>query len=204
MLMLFYTGAYSFVCFNGAGGGYGGGGKTAARNGSIEMYVMKGGASFLAANSDYQTFLAMVELQDLQGLDFAALNTRLNSAVTNMTNAVDTYAALVRDAEALPYDEEFNARLKTFDYETFMLEKGLNGTVFGGVAAFLETGDITGLLKNTYNGFINIAKMLETIKFDISRDRLPELSLIRRVNEAFGELSLWGSYAAGVFSAVQE
>jgi hypothetical protein len=165
---------------------------------------MKGGASFMAANSDYQIFLNRVELQELQGLDFAELNMRLDSAMANMIAAVDTYALLLREAEALPYNETFMAGLKSFDYETFMLEKGLNSTIFNGVVGFLEKGDITGLLRNTYNGFISITKMMESLKMDISLSRMPELSLIREINEAFGELSLSGSYAARVFSAVQE
>ena len=203
-LVLFQTGSYAFVNNNGSGSGYGGGGRTAARSGAIEMYVMKGGAFFLAANSDYQIFLNKIELQELQGLDFTELTMHLNSAITNMTAAKDTYALLLREAESLPYDETFITGLKAFDYDAFMLEKKLNETVFKEVGEYLEKGDITGLLRNTYNGFTGITKMLESLRMDISQSGQPELSLIREINETFGELSLAGSYAARIFSVIQK
>ncbi len=202
-IVLFQMNVYSYINNNGAGKGYDGDGKDAAvMNITIETYIRQGAVYFLDANSEIQTLLKWVELQDIQGVDMEQLTLVLDSAAVNMKNAVATYEQLIREAEITPYNQSVQAALKSFNYDSFMLENQLNQTLFQQVKEFLKKGDITGVLKRTHSGFTGILEMLHSLKQGISGGTLPDASVFRRLNETCAEVSLFGSYAADVFSAI--
>ncbi len=205
-LIIFLQTSMSFgrINNNGAGHGYDGGGgeNAAAKNISIEGYITQGAVHFLDANSDIQTLLKWVELQDIQGVDMEQLTLVLDSAAVNMKNAVATYEQLIREAEITPYNQAVQAALKSFNYDSFMLENQLNQTLFQQVKGFLKKGDITGVLKRTHSGFTGIQEMLHSLKQEISGGILPDASVFRRLNETCARVSLFGSYTADVFSAI--
>ena len=203
-IVLLQMNVYSLINNNGAGQGYdGGGGENAAvMNITIETYIRQGAVYFLEANSEIQTLLKLVELQDIQGMDMEQLTLVLDSAAVNMKNAVGTYEQLIRQAEITPYNQAVQAALKSFNYDWFMLENQLNQNLFQQVKGFLKRGDVTGVLKQTHSGFTGILEMLHSLKQEISGGTLPDASVFRRLNETCAEVSLFGSYAADVFSAI--
>ena len=203
-IILLQMNIYSYINNNGSGRAYeGGGGENAAiKSISIEAYITQGAAYFLEANSDIQTLLKLVELQDIQGVDMEQLTLVLDSAAANMKNAVGTYEQLIREAEITPYNQAVQAALKSFNYDWFMLENQLNQTLFQQVKSFLKRGDVTGVLKQTHSGFTGILEMLHSLKQEISSGTLPDAPVFRRLNEACAEVSLFGSYAADVFSVI--
>lgn len=192
---------YSLVCFNGAGSGYEGVGKSITTN-SIEVYIIDGAGFYLAAKTDIDKLLRSIELQDSQGLDFKVLNVVVDSAIANMKAAFGIYETLILEASNTPYNVEVQFRLKTFDYTSFMLSNGLNKSTFNAVSGFLKYGDITGCFKRTQSDMKNILAMLQIIKESTTLNRLPDISIIWRLNESCSELSLFGSYVARVFSAI--
>lgn len=195
--------AYPYVYSNGSGQGYEGVGKSAIGISSpIEAYVIQGAGYFLNAGSAVYQILAIVELQDSQGLDLIALDKATGSAIANIVKAIETYDVLIKTAEATPYNDDIQAKLKSFDYEAFAKAYGLNGTSFAEAAMFLGRGDITGLYKRTHTRLKEIAGLLQSIKYDVSRGRVPVIDSFRRLNDAFAETSLLGSYTAQVFSAI--
>ena len=194
---------------NGAGGGYDDGGDggdgvagTTAINNPIEYYITLGAGYYLNATSDFQEFLKMVEVQDIEGLDFFALQKKAGSSLLNVQNAAFIYMILVRQAENTPYNEAVITRLKDFDYQSFMLENNLNTVVFADVKGYLQTGDITGLLKKVYNDLVELAAMLKSVNGELALNQLPQLNELWRINETFSRLSLFGSYTARIFSAI--
>jgi hypothetical protein len=202
-VMVLTLNVYSLVCSNGSGQGYEGVGKSAIGISSpIETYVIQGAGYFLNAGSAVYQLLTMVELQESQGLDINAMEKVSDSAIANIDKAIETYELLIKTAEATPYNDEIQAELKSFDYEAFAKVYSLNGAVFVEVAMFLKKGDITGLYKRTYTRLKEIAGLLQTIKYDVSRDQLPLIDSFRRLNNAFAETSLFGSYTAQVFTAL--
>jgi hypothetical protein len=194
--------AYPFICFNGAGGGYdgGGGGGIVKYSDTVEDYIVKGGGYFLKADSDIKIILRMVELQDLQGIDYREMQTVVNSALENMNNAKQAYEALIQKAGITPYNQAVTAILKNFDYETFRKENGLNRVIFSRVQKFLQMGDITGIFKHTYSRYLEIKILLNVIRPFVYRNRLPELSIFWRLNENTACVSSFGSYVTRIFS----
>lgn len=195
--------AYSLVCSNGSGQGYEGTGNGLIGISSpIEGYVIQGAGYFLNAGTSIYQLLTMVELQDCQGLDISALEKVNDSASADIKKAIETYELLIKTAEATPYNEEIQVKLKSFDYEAFAKANGLNKASLAEVAMFLKRGDITGLYKRTYTRLKTIAGLLQTIKYNVSRGQLPLIDSFRRLNNAFSETSLLGSYTAQVFAAI--
>lgn len=197
------------VWCNGAGSGYDDGGDggdgvagTTAINNPIEYYITLGAGYYLSANTNFQEFLKMVEMQDIEGVDFFALQKKAGSSLLNVQNAAFIYMILVRQAAITPYNEAVITGLKDFDYQSFMLENSLNTVVFAEVEVYLQMGDITGLLKKVHNDLKELTAMLESINEELSLNQTPQLPELWRINETFSRVSLFGSYTARIFSAV--
>jgi len=203
-LFLVLSNSYTRINNNGAGGGYEGGGGEGifGDSSTIEGYIVKGAGYFLKADSDIQILLSMMELQDLNGIDYREMQTVVNSALENMNNAKQTYEALIQKAEITPYNQSVIDILKNFDYEAFMKSNGLNAPIFEKVRGFLQDGDITGSFKYTYSRYLEIIVLLDVIRQSIYRYRLPELSIFWRLNENTAYISFFGSYVARVFAGI--
>jgi hypothetical protein len=165
----------------------------------IENYVIDGAGYFLKGYSDIQKFLNLFELQDKNGIDYYEWQTVVNSAWSNVNNAVQTYNLLIKKAESTPYNEEFISRLIYFKYSEFIKENDLNSIIFNKCEDYLKKGDITGMYKHTLAEFTDIIDILSNVKEDLSFNKLPELSILWKLNETCAELSLFGQYASRVF-----
>jgi hypothetical protein len=193
---------FGYVWNNGAGSGYEGDeGKSSVKEGTIKEYLIAGGGYYLSACSDIQKFLYLYEMQNGNGIsiDYNKWEQVIDNALVNMTHAVETYDRLIKKAEVTPYDETVITWLRSFDYNGYMLDNGLNSVIFQCLAEFLKRGDITGLFKFIYSDLTNIKEMLVSIKGDLSINRVPEISIIRKLNESFSTLSLLGIYAPRIF-----
>ncbi len=203
LTIIFCVNGYGYIKLNGSGSGYDGGDESTARTGGdIEAYIIDGAGYFLDAHSDTQTLLRLVELKDVRGLDMDEFNGVLDGAAANINKAVEVYGKLVGTAERTPYNEVVLERLNAFDYKGFMEDNGLNTAIFGEVEMFLGQGDITGVFKKTYGGCKVIAELLKEMRDDVRSGKGPDVSICRRLNESFAEMSLFGSYVARVFEAL--
>lgn len=201
MIILCNINIFPVINCNGAGGGYGGDGLIAATN-TIETYIIEGAGYYLAANTAIQELLQIVELQDTLGMDTDRLNTLADLAAANMKNAVETYGKLIGEAGATPYNEDVQAALKGFSYDSYALANGLNKEIFSVVKDFLKKGDITGVLKYTHLSFTRIFETVNGIKEGLSRGEAPGAPVLRHLNEACAENSLFGSYVSRVFDQI--
>jgi hypothetical protein len=205
---LFVLNVYPFINHNGAGGGYDGSGEgvspgiQAVENQSIEYYIMAAGTYYLEANTRVQTLLKLVEQQEIQGINYFEMQLVVNRALNYVQMAKDTYAQLIRRAEATPYNETFLAKLRDFDYGSFMVKNSLNPVLFELVRLYLQNGDITGMFKRTYSDVTGMIELLVKIRESVSQYLLPDISLFRQLNENQAISSIFGSYAARVFSEI--
>lgn len=196
--------AYSFIKHNGIGTAYDEGeAPPGLPPDSIETYNILGGGYYLEAASIIQKLLYFVELQDTRGIDYTALKKVVANADNNMKKATKIFKKLVKKAEVTPYNEIVIQRLRDFDYETFKQEKGLNGTVFEMVAEKLRNGDVTAILKHTYADFTKIVGMLEEIKKNLAKNRLPGTLFFLELNETLAISSLFGSFTARIFAEIK-
>ncbi|NIM12760.1 MAG: hypothetical protein GTO45_11700 [Candidatus Aminicenantes bacterium] len=195
---------FARIYCNGAGGGYddGGGESTDGKNMTIENYIVEGSGHFLQAKKDIQELLEIVELQDVQGIDFENMNRVVYSALVNINHAIETYDNLIETAEATPYNEIVLSKLRYFNYFGYMIENGLNWIVFNNVEAYLCNGNITGVFKHSHYRFLEVRQLLNNVKEDVSMNKLSGTSVFWKLNETSDEISLFGSYVARVFASL--
>jgi hypothetical protein len=206
--IIFVLNVYPFIYLNGAGSGYGSGGEgespgiQAIEDQSIEYYIMVAGTYYLEANTQVQILLKLVEQQEIQGVNYTEVQLVVNRAHNYMQMAKETYERLIRKAEATPYNETVLAELRDFDYDSFMEKNGFNPVLFDLVRQHLQNGDITGMFKRTCSDVTGMIDVLNKIRENVSQYRLPEISIFRQLNEKQALASVFGSYAARVFSEI--
>jgi hypothetical protein len=195
---------FAVIDCNKAGKGYeeGSGGSSITQMSSIEDFIVLGGGYSLKANSHVQELLKMVELKDVGGGNFEEMGGVVDMALENMINAIETYEALITRAEATPYKNDVIVQLKEFEYDDFRMTYKLNRPIFNTVEDYLRKGNITGVFKYKQSGFLDILVLLTKIKCEIERSKLPNLELFWDLNETFAELSMFGSYVARIFHAI--
>ncbi|MCP5045544.1 MAG: hypothetical protein GY940_00110, partial [bacterium] len=195
---------FARVLDNGAGTGYDEDPPPdgAAANGnyrSIEDHIIQGAGFYLKASKNVMALLRMVELQNRQGVSIEELKKVTGNALVNINGALDAYNGLIEKAEVTPYNRVVADRLKALDYDRFRREKKLDRVVFGDVAGYLSSGDITGVFKRTRSGYVKIAALLNAVGARLDNDKLPVLKDLWKLNETFAESSLFGSYVARIF-----
>ena len=209
ILLLTPTSMFPRVVHNGAGGGYEEGDGTSGTSASIlsieptiEMYVITGAGYYLNAYSDILAVSNRVELSDLHGMDYNESRQILGRALDNMNNALKTYECLIKKAEVTPYNETVISKLMDFDYNGFMQKRALNSVIYAKVEEYLKKGDITGICRQMHTEFIVIIRLLYTMRAALYFEKLPEMSVIWRLNERCSQTLLFGQYASRVFYAV--
>lgn len=190
---------------NGAGTGYGGeGDKNPGYTGSaIEDYIIEGAGYFLNGYSDVLMFLNQVELSGTKGLDFTELNKLLDNALNHIKNAKNTYYSLIRAAEMTPYNETVTAKLIAFDYDSFMMNNGLNNDIFQAVKKNLRNGDITGIFRQNLVDMEYIEGLLIVVKEKVAVNEMPVINKLWKLNQEYASALLYGQYVAQVFSAIK-
>jgi hypothetical protein len=205
ILILIPVKIFPIIFGNGSGGGYGGGGgEEGASNSSIsiEMLVVEGAGYYLNAQTDVMAFLHRVEMSGNYNVNIFELNTLLQRVLNNMYMAAATYDLLISTAEVTPYNETVIMKLKDFDYDQYLLEQGMNPSIFKEVESYLGQGDITGMYKQIRANFKDIIEILKSIKSDVSLYKLPPMSRVWQLNETCFHNLIFGQYAARVFAAL--
>ena len=197
---------YPRISCNGSGGGYDGSGDgdSAFENSSIESMVVEGGGYYLQANACIQSFLNQVELQDVRAIDYSELQRLIANAVEDITHARFAYERLVETAERTPYNPVVIEQLKSFYYDSFMLENRLNETIFKKVEGYLGNGDITGAFRHGLSVIKSIQWLLFIVANYVEFDQMPWIGIYWKLNELCAEFSFFGSYTARIFQSINK
>ncbi|MDQ1354469.1 MAG: hypothetical protein QG657_4778, partial [Acidobacteriota bacterium] len=91
IFLVFNFNLYSYIWLNGGVRGYEPGGESITGINSIESYIINGADSYLAAKLDIETLLRLIEMKDIQGLEYKELNSVVDSANANMKSAIWAY-----------------------------------------------------------------------------------------------------------------
>jgi hypothetical protein len=165
----------------------------------IRTYVIEAAGGFLNSQSDFLLFLNKIEMEEINGVDFAELQQVIHNAVVHMENARAKYNDLAQLADNTTYDQPTITVLMGFAYTSFQETKGLNGVIFNEVKAYLIGGDIRGLYHRLLANTQPILDQLTVIKSVVDAQVIPENSNLWRVNQAYSEMLLFGQYAAEIF-----
>ncbi len=166
---------------------------------TLKIYIVESAGYFLASHSDYQALLNRVELSEANGVDYNDLREILYSTIENMEKARASYVNLKTTSEKIPYNQRIIELLMKFDYDGFRAKYGLVEPIFAKVKTFLGKGDIRGLDFAILAKLDAILSKLYIVKAAADKDKLPEISLLWRTNQAYAEAHLLGQYVSEVF-----
>ncbi|MCU0290028.1 MAG: hypothetical protein MUF15_27040, partial [Acidobacteria bacterium] len=107
---------------------------------SIGSFIIEGGYNFFKSDSNMSRFISMVEISELNGTDFKALQAALNSTVDNLEKAKASYYQLKELASSTPYNQDVILQLMTFDYFKYQSENVLIPMIFEKVKKYLSVG----------------------------------------------------------------
>ncbi|MCU0288934.1 MAG: hypothetical protein MUF15_21380 [Acidobacteria bacterium] len=169
---------------------------------SIDTYIEIGGGYFLKSHSDILLFMNKIEMSNINGSNYNEWQNILNSALNNLRKAKNTYAILIKTAEATPYNHDVIAKLESFDYASFAALNNLNGILFKEVEQNLGAGKVTECYKNAYARMCNIEKFLSAISSEVVLQKMPDISMLWKVNNLYAETLITGQYVAMVFSGI--
>lgn len=170
---------------------------------SIEGLIIAGGGYFLRSQSDFLLFLNRIELTPVEGVNYPGMQNLLDSAIDNMEKARDEYVRLVEIANVTPYRPEVIEKLKAFDYDGLLMEKGLNAVIFKDLENYLKAGNLRGLHSRALLDTKNILARLYRLKPVIDSFQFPILEELWRLNQVYAHAHLLGQYAAEVFARLK-
>lgn len=205
---LFVSESLPIATYNGSGSGYDEGGQSGSSGikeltPGIEDLIITGAGFFLRSQSDFLLCLNKIELFPLEGVDYTEVQDLLRSAIHNMGKARENYGRLVAIAYITPYRRDVIEKLKAFDYDNLMEEKGLNAVIFKDMQSYLRAGNLRGLHSRALLNTMHILAMLYRLKPYINSDQLPVLEDLWRLNQAYAEAHLLGQYTTEVFDRLK-
>lgn len=200
-LVILSTSVFPLIYGNESDGGFGDDGRKTAT--TIRLHVIQGAGYFLDAYSDTLKFLERIELAELNGIDYPALQLLVNNALTNMQQAQQTYTDLTTEADVTPYNSIVIAKLEQFDFDTFQETNQLDPAIFKDVEFYLKKGDIRGVYHRFLSDSGQMVDTLTQVKQAVDAQTIPIESLLWELNQSASRSLMFGQYVARVFYEIK-
>jgi hypothetical protein len=202
-LAMFPMLVFSYIFGNGSGSGF----QTGEENLSgaaneIEALVIRGAGEYLQAYAATLMFLNQLEIQSLQGIDYANCRDILTGSTAHLDQAMETYRLLIQRAETTPYNAAVLLRLRDFDYKGIMERNGFDGVIIEKVKGQLMRGDITGFYKMIYTRMNRAKALLQEINTDVCQNKMPPVITLWQLNRMYSNTLMAGQFVAIVFGTI--
>lgn len=165
----------------------------------MRQLVIEGAGHFLMSYSNILLLSNMIEMEELDGIDYVDVQKVLNEAFVNMESARQTYWELNQLGDSTPYQPEVIEQLLLFDYNAFGKDKMLIPGILSEVKSYLSKGDVRGIFSRTLSETEKILDMLEAIKSKTDNMTIPENSQVWELNQTCTHTQLFGQYVAQIF-----
>lgn len=164
-----------------------------AKSMTLGRMIIDAASLFLKSNSDYQLFIERIELSDINGVNYAELQTIINKAIVNMELANSTYYEIWQTSKALDYNPFILEKLRNFDYAQYQVDHNLNSSIIIQVTCY----------EWFYNATGEILESLNILKESVNSNTIPKIKDCWRLNQKFLESELFGQYVSEVFFALE-
>ncbi len=169
---------------------------------AMEEIIEESGGWFLRSYTFFLMILDKVEMSNIEGLDFEVFAKYTSQAIECLNRSNTLNGLLIDIAEATPYHEGVQEKLKTLDYQAFREKYNLTEVVFKNVAGYLSQGDIRGLLLNKYNQRTRMVDMLYTIQSYVEAKQMPPLADLWDLYQEYSHSLLAGQITARIFYSI--
>lgn len=173
--------------------------KTSGTYETIEDLVIKAASNFLRGKSSVYLLSSRLEAEEQDSIYYYDYQVTVNEALSYMRMARYYYQALKNKAGITPYNQEVITQLKTFDYNSFSKDYGLNSDIFNQVKSYLEKGDVRGVYARLLAYTESIINILETVQKDVYYCNFPKVETIWNLNQECANMLLFGQYVTRVF-----
>lgn len=161
----------------------------------IENHVISGASLFLQAQSYGYLLLNEYELSGKQLFSCEKSLKYTETAINLLENARSQYVSASGIGESVGYSAVKIDRLKSFDYDAFIIENRLNKDIAKKVQGYLSSGDIVGIYQQAANDIIDILNTLYSIGESLRVGEKPGIHLYWKLLQQYSESSLFGNYA---------
>lgn len=164
-------------------------------SGLCENMVTQGAEIYFKANANIMSFFAETEITPDKEYNFAKALSLVQSALGYLKEARANYnqAALIGSASG--YISAEIELLKSFDYDKFAVEKGLNDAIKERVKCFLKSGDVIGIYQEVAFRIEDVTTTLKVVEKDLQNNVKPKISTVWELLQKFSDLTLFGNYA---------
>lgn len=163
-------------------------------SGGIETLVTEGAALYFKANADIMNLCAESEITPTKDYNFPRALSLVQSASGYLKEAKAKYLQAVQMGIAAGYIQETLDLLKTFDYDGFAAQQGLNETIKNRVKGFLKNGDVTGFYQEAANQLEMLTVILKDIEKSLQDNLKPKAPTLWNLVQKLSELTLFGNY----------
>lgn len=161
----------------------------------IETHVISGASFFLQAQSFANLLLYEYELSGKQSFNNEKALQYTETAINLLENARDQYVSAMGIGESVGYSAVKIPRLRSFDYNAFIIENRLNKDIAKKVQGYLSSGDILGIYQQAANDITAILNTLYSIREALKVGEKPGIHLFWKLLQQYSESSLFGNYA---------
>jgi len=168
---------------------------------NLALLQARAAAAFLTANANWQTFLAKIEMAEVQ-VDYKELSNILKKTFLEIEKAEGIFAKITEASHQYQMNPRQIEKLKSFDYKWFCAKWNLNQTAMSEVECYLSTGDILGLPNRFQEQLAAIKTKLKGFRQSVERNE-PDINAMYEINQSLLTMSIYGQYAAMVFREVR-
>jgi hypothetical protein len=161
----------------------------------IESHVISGASFFLQAQSYASLLLNEYELSGKQPFSVEKALKYTETSINLLENARDQYVSAYGIGESVGYSVVKISRLRSFDYNAFIIENRLNKDIAKKVQGYLSSGDIVGIYQQAANDITAILTTMYIIRKSLKINEKPGVHLYWNLLQQFSESSLFGNYA---------
>jgi hypothetical protein len=168
-------------------------------NSEIGSLISDSALELLQSASEAFQFMNEIEIAEPSGLISGAALRQVDLAIAKVEDALKTFNEAIANGGTVGNEESRVGKLKTFNYESYTRENGLNQETMSLVAAYLGKGNVLGFYQCHVGNLKKLLHILNRIKKDLSEGRLSENKLLGSLLQQYNSTMMFGNYASLVF-----
>lgn len=169
--------------------------------GLCENMVTQGAGLYFNANVSIMGFFAETEITPDKEYNFTKTLSLVQSALGYLKEAKANYSQAAQIGSASGYIQTEIEQLKSFDYDKFAAEQGMNESIKARVKCFLKNGDVIGLYQEVANRVEDLIVTLKVVEKALQGGVKPQISIVWELLQKSSDLTLFGNYATVMATA---
>ncbi|MDQ1354929.1 MAG: hypothetical protein QG657_5238 [Acidobacteriota bacterium] len=160
-----------------------------------ENMVTQGAELYFKANANIMSFFAETEIGSAKEYNFTIALSLVQSTLGYLKEANANYNQAAQIGSTAGYISAEIELLKSFDYDKFAAEKGLNDAIKERVKCFLKSGDVIGIYQEVAYRIEEVTTTLKVVEKNLQNNVKPQISTVWELLQKFSDLTLFGNYA---------